>query len=98
MTLFDVYTFTGHYIDTWLTRRAIHFVSSVDSVSSLPFPGFWTGYGTHFFIVGVLRRLGREAWWHKRFLSYITPMFLQSCSEGEDAGGYVLIVRKPDRV
>jgi hypothetical protein len=89
-----------HYIDTWLSRRATRFVLLVDPVSSLPFPfsGFWTRYGTHFIIVGVLMRLGGEAWWHKRFLNYIRPMFLQSCFEGEDAGGYVLIVRKPDRV
>jgi SAM-dependent methyltransferase len=87
-------------IDPWLTRRATRFVSLIDSVRALPFPfpGFWTEFGTHFFIVGILRRLGGEAWWHKRFLNYIRPMFLQSCSEGEDAGGYVLIVRKPDRV
>jgi len=85
-------------IDPWLTKRATRFVSLVDSVSALPFPfpGFWVEYGVHFFILGVLKRFGGTGWWHKRILNFITPMFTQDCPNDEEAGGYVLIVKKED--
>jgi len=86
-------------IDPWLTKRATRFVSMIDWLSALrfPFPGFWTDFGSHFFIVGVLKRLGTEAAWQQRIINYITPLYAQLCTPGKEAGGYVLIVKKPDR-
>jgi SAM-dependent methyltransferase len=84
-------------IDGWLDQRTTGFVSFVDSVSALPFPfpGFWTEFGTHFFIIGVLKRLGGARWWNQRILSRITTMFERPACQGGKSGGYVLIVRKP---
>lgn len=83
--------------DPYLTPAGARFTTLAESILALPFPfpGFFKPSGLFYFMVGVLRRLGGEAFWKRIFLRLVRPLYEQPVGADGIAGGVVVIAQKP---